>query len=145
MKQVSVEIRKEIIKYFQNHNTAQTAEHFELSKESILRYVKRYDGTDESLIDRRTMRVSRSYSEKETELLRNSLEKYNKENRKSNVITPTYTEIYCGNTEYAGTRSYAAVSKKTRKLIGMRDRKKKSFGKTVDHKRYFGAKGPGTI
>ena len=39
MKHVSAEIRKEIIKYFQNHNTAQTAEHFELSKESILRYV----------------------------------------------------------------------------------------------------------
>ena len=145
MKQVSAEIRKEIIKYFQNHNTAQTAEHFKLSKESILRYVKRYDGTDESLIDRRTMRVSRSYSEKETELLRNSLEKYNKENRKRNVITPTYTEIYCGDAKYAGTRSYAAVSRKTKKLIGIRERKNKSFGKTVEHKRYFGAKEPGTI
>lgn len=31
MKQVSAEIRKEIIKYYQNHNIAQTAEQFVLS------------------------------------------------------------------------------------------------------------------
>ena len=47
---VSVEIRKEIVKYYQNHNTAQTAECFSLSKESVLRYIKHYDGTDQSLI-----------------------------------------------------------------------------------------------
>ena len=145
MKLVSVEIRKEIVKYYQNHNTAQTAECFSLSKESVLRYIKHYDGTDQSLIDRRIIKTSRSYSEQETALLQISLEKYNEENRKRNVITPTYTELYCSNTEYVGRRSYAAVCKKARKLIGRRERKNKRPGKTIEHKRYHGAKEPGTI
>ena len=92
-KLVSADRRKQIIDYYQTHNTEQTAKEFSISKETVWRYVKRYNGTEESLIDRRHTRVSRSYSRKEEELLRKSLERYNKAGRKRNVITPTFTEI----------------------------------------------------
>lgn len=145
MQLIPLEIRKEIIKYYQNHNTAQTAERFSLSKQTILRYVRRYDGTDESLIDRRKVKVNRSYSKKEEALLRNSLEKYNNQSRKRNEITPTFTEIYRADTEYVDRRSYSAVSKKARKLIGARKNKKKHITRVIEHKKYHGAKEPGTL
>ena len=144
-KLTDIKTRKAIISFFQNHNTAQTTEHFSRSKQTILRYVKQYDGTDQSLIDKRKLRRSTSYSLEEEALLKKSLEKHNAPDRKRNVITPSYTEIYANYSQFKGKRSYAAVSKKARRLIGVCQRGRTGKRVLVEHKRYHGAKEPGTV
>lgn len=144
-KLTDIKTRQSIVSYFQNHSTAQTAAYFSRSRQTILRYVKRFDGSEDSLTDKRKLRKSTSYAMEEEALLKKSLEKHNAPDRKRNVITPTYTELYVLNPRFKGKRSYAAVSKKARRLIGECRRPRTGKRVLVAHKRYHGAKKPGTV
>ena len=90
-----IEVRKQVLRYYENHNTEQTAKEFVISKQTVFRYTKQYDGTDDSLMDGRKKRNRKSsYTDAEEEKLFSSLKEYNQKQRKRNAITPSYTEIY---------------------------------------------------
>ena len=84
----------------------------------MARYVRKYDGTETSLMDGRTTRENvYKFSVKETEMLLASLKKHNPPGRRRNIIEPSFEEIYKGDTEFKGKRSYQSVRNKASRLL----------------------------
>ena len=118
MSLLPTETKKEIVEYYKTHNVIDTIQKFGISRASLARYARKYDGTDESLEDGRTTRENvYKFSERETEMLLASLKKYNPPGRRRNIIEPSYEEIYKGDTEFKGKRSYQSIRNKASKLL----------------------------
>ena len=104
-----------IVKYHMNHSTEQTLQEFKrlhLKRQTLLKYARRYDGTKESLIDRRALERhpnKLSPTEKERSIVRDSLMMENREKRHRNVLEPTYYRIYMIHPELRGKRSRAGL------------------------------------
>ena len=96
-KAIPTETKKEIVEYYKTHNVIDTIQKFGISRASLARYVRKYDGTEMSLMDGRTTRENvYKFSVKETEMLLASLKKYNPLGRRRNIIEPSFEEIYNG-------------------------------------------------
>lgn len=48
-----IQVRKQMLSFFETHSTKETAEHFGVTGQTIRKWKRRYVGTEESLIDRR--------------------------------------------------------------------------------------------
>lgn len=70
--------RQRIIKYLENHTVTETAIRFRISRKTVYKWLKRYDGTLKSLEDRshRPHHSPRAHTEKELKLIRRLAKKH---------------------------------------------------------------------
>ena len=141
-----------IVEYHLNHSTDQTLEkfkHLHLKRQTLLKYVRRYDGTKESLIDHRAFEKhpnKQSPTDNEMAIVRESLILENREKRHRNVIEPTYYRIYMIHPEWRGKRSRAGLRKLANTLIGFCKRGTPGRNRATAHnKHYHGELGFGQI
>lgn len=137
---MTMEQKQKMVAYFVTHSTEQTATEYCVSKQTVLKYAQRYDGTKESLVDRRALTVHRnrySPSDVEVSALFESLAVENKVGRRKNTLEPTFYRVYMCDSRFAGTRSRAGLRKLANRLIGRCPRKKRKKAKlSVEHKKY---------
>ena len=64
--------RQRMIKYLSNHTVTETAIRFKVSRKTVYKWKKRYDGTVDSLSDRshRPHNIPKSHSEQELKLIK---------------------------------------------------------------------------
>jgi len=143
-----IQVRKQMLSFFETHSTKETAEHFGITDQTIRKWKRRYVGTEESLIDRRRNQnwtTEMSVSDDEKDALCASLLKYNAPSRKRNVLEPTYHEVYEADERFRDKRSRAAFRKIANKLIGSCRRKMVASDKKTERKHYHQAKTPGEV
>ena len=107
-----IQIRKQMLLFFETHSTRETEECFGVTRQTIRKWQRRYDGTDESLLDKRNEKkqiIETSVSEEEKVTVLTSLLKYNAPGRKRNVLEPTYYAVYEMDGRFRGKRSRAAL------------------------------------
>lgn len=125
LKQLTLEQKQKIVEYHRNHSTNQTLEKFKrwnLKRQTLLKYARRYNGTKESLIDRRTLEKHPnrlSPTEDEIAVVLESLLVENSDKRRRNVLEPTYYRMYMIHPELKGKRSRAGLRKIANTLIGL--------------------------
>lgn len=94
MKRLSLEEKIQLVLYYQNHNVDETLREFGVSRSSLFRYVRKYDGTEESLMDGRKNRKKRvPFTEQEEKSFLDSLQIYNSPNCERYVIGPSYKAV----------------------------------------------------
>ena len=143
-----IQVRKQMLSFFETHSTKETAEHFGVTDQTIRKWKRRYVGTEESLIDRRRNQnriTEMSVLDDEKDALSTSLLKYNAPSRKRNVLEPTYHEVYEADERFQEKRSRAAFRKIANKLIGACYRKMVASDKNIERKHYHQAKTPGEV
>ena len=86
-KAIPTETKKKIVEYYKTHNVIDTIQKFGISRASLARYVRKFDGTETSLMDGRMTRENvYKFSVRETEMLLATLKKHNPPGRRRNII-----------------------------------------------------------
>ena len=128
--------RQRMIKYLENHTVTETAIRFKVSRKTVYKWLKRYDGTLESLEDRshRPKTSPRSHTEEELKHIKHCLKK-----RKWKDLILAFQEM---KEKYGYTRSYGGFKKVAAKLKGNKPAKPKKKKKPKPYKRadYVGQK-----
>lgn len=143
-----IQIRKQMLLFFETHSTRETEECFGVTSQTIRKWQRRYDGTDESLLDKRNEKkqiIETSVSEEEKVTVLTSLLKYNAPGRKRNVLEPTYYAVYEMDGRFRGKRSRAALRKLANKLIGACPRRGAASAEKSERKHYHQPKMPGEV
>lgn len=127
--------RQRMIKYSQNHSITETAIRFKVSRKTVYKWLKRYDGTLESLEDRshRPHHSPKAHTEDEIRIIKKLLKKH-----KNIDIILVYQELI---EKYNYTKSYGGLKRLITKLRSGKS-KKKSKRKPKPYKRadYIGQK-----
>ncbi len=127
--------RQQIIKYLEKHTVTETAIRFRVSRKTIYKWLKRYDGTLESLEDRshRPHHSPKAHTEKEIKLIRRLLKKH-----KWRDLILVYQELI---ERYKYIRSYGGFKRLVSKLRSVKPKKNQKH-KTKPYKRadYIGQK-----
>lgn len=128
--------RQRMIKYLQNHTVTETAIRFKVSRKTVYKWLKRYDGTIESLCDKshRPHRMPKAHTERELKLIRRLAKKHNWTD-----LILVYQEL---KERYDYTRSYGGLKRVISKMKAQNVKKKKSKRKSKPYKRadYIGQK-----
>lgn len=111
--------RQRFIKYTQNHSVTETAIRYRVSRKTIYKWLKRYDGTVDSLEDKshRPHTSPNAHTEREIRLIRRCVKKH-----KWNDLILAYQEI---RDRYGYTRSYGGFKRLVSKLRKLKPKKKK--------------------
>ena len=127
--------RQRIIKYLNKHTVTEASRYFKISRKTIYKWLKRYDGTLSSLEDRshRPHHSPNAHTEKEIKIIKRLLKKH-----KWNDLILIYQEL---TEKYAYTRSYGGFKRLVYKLKSVKIKKKKKR-KSKPYKRaeYIGQK-----
>lgn len=128
--------RQRMVKYAQKHSVTETAIRYGVSRKTVYKWLKRYDGTVNSLLDHshRPKNSPRAHTEKELRQIRRRLKKY-----KWTDLLLAYQEL----TERDGyTRSYGGFKRIATKLKEAKPVRKKAKKKPKPYKRadYLGQK-----
>lgn len=121
--------RQRMVKYAQKHSVTETAIRYGVSRKTVYKWMKRYDGTVNSLLDHshRPKNSPRAYTEKELRQIRRRLKKY-----KWTDLLLAYQEL----TERDGyTRSYGGFKRIATKLKAAKPVRKKAKKKPKPYKR----------
>lgn len=125
-----------MIKYLENHTVTETAIRFKVSRKTVYKWLKRYDGTLESLEDQshKPKTSPRSHTEEELKHIRRCLKKY-----KWKDLILAFQDM---REKYGYTRSYGGFKKVAAKLKGNKPAKPKKRRKPKPYKRadYVGQK-----
>ncbi len=70
--------RQRIIKYLEGHTVTETSLRFRVSRKTVYKWMKRYDGTIKSLEDRshRPHHLRKSHTDKEIKLIKRLMKKH---------------------------------------------------------------------
>lgn len=120
--------RQRMIKYLEKHSVTETAIRFKVSRKTVYKWLKRYDGTIESLEDRshRPKRSPKAHTEQEKKLILRLVKKYNW--RDLILAFQELREKYGYNRSYGGFKRI--VSKmKSKKSAKKKKRKPKPYKK----------------
>lgn len=111
--------RQRFIKYSQNHSVTETAIRYRVSRKTVYKWLKRYDGTIDSLEDKshRPHTSPNAHTEREIRLIRRCVKKY-----KWNDLILAYQEM---RDRYGYTRSYGGFKRLVSKLRALKPKKKK--------------------
>lgn len=127
--------RQRIIKYLERHTVTEASIYFKVSRKTIYKWLKRYDGTLASLEDRshRPHKSPKAHTERETKIIKRLLKKY-----KRNDLILIYQEL---KEKYNYKRSYGGFKRFVYKLKPQKSKKKKNR-KSKPYKRaeYIGQK-----
>lgn len=121
--------RQRMIKYAQNHSVTETAIRYRVSRKTVYKWLGRYDGTADSLMDRshKPRTSPRAHTEQELKLIRRRLKKY-----KWSDLLLSYQELI----ERDGyTRSYGGFKRIAAKLKAAKPVKKKTKRKPKPYQR----------
>lgn len=143
-----IQAHREMLLFFETHSTEETEKRFGVTGQTIRKWKKRYDGSDESLIDGRRNRIhitKSSYTDEENALVTESLSKYNGIHRKRNVLELTYHEVYETRGRFHGRRSRASLRKRANRLIGACQRKTSVATQKPERKKYHQPKSAGEL
>ena len=128
--------RQRMIKYLENHTVTETSIRFRVSRKTVYKWLKRYDGTTDSLSDRshRPHNIPKSHSEKEMKLIRRIAKKHHWTD-----IILVYQELV---ERYSYTRSYGGLKRIIAKMKAKKPKKIKAKRKPKPYKRadYVGQK-----
>ena len=128
--------RQRIIKYLQNHTVTETAIRYKVSRKTVYKWLKRYDGTLESLEDRshRPKSSPKAHTEEELKRIRRCLKKY-----KWHDLILAFQEM---KEKYGYNRSYGGFKRVAAKLRADKVTKVKKKRKPKPYKRadYIGQK-----
>lgn len=128
--------RQRMIKYLENHTVTETAIRFKVSRKTVYKWLKRYDGTLESLEDRshRPKTSPKSHTEEELKHIKRCLKK-----RKWKDLILAFQDM---REKYGYTRSYGGFKRVAAKLKGNKPAKPKKKRKPKPYKRadYVGQK-----
>ena len=122
--------RQRFLKYFLEHGDAtETAMRFRISRKTLYKWLKRYDGTWESLMDRsrRPHNSPRAHTYEELRHIRRLAKKY----RWTDLIL-AYQDM---REKYAYTRSYGGFKRIVRKLVAAKGNQKKKKRKNKPYQR----------
>lgn len=118
-----------MVKYAQKHSVTETAIRYGVSRKTVYKWLKRYDGTLDSLVDHshRPKSSPSAHTEKELQQIRRRLKKY-----KWTDLLLAYQELI----ERDGyTRSYGGFKRIARKLKAVKPVKKKAKKKPKPYRR----------
>ena len=121
--------RQRMVKYAQKHSVTQTAIRYKVSRKTVYKWMKRYDGTIDSLLDRshKPKTSPRAHTEQELKQIRRRLKKY-----KWSDLLLAYQELV----ERDGyTRSYGGFKRIAAKMKAEKPTKKKAKKKPKPYKR----------
>ncbi len=121
--------RQRMVKYAQNHSVTETAIRYKVSRKTVYKWLERYDGTVNSLLDRshRPKTSPRAHTEQELKQIRRRLKKY-----KWSDLLLAYQELV----ERDGyTRSYGGFERIATKLKAAKPTKKKAKKKPKPYQR----------
>lgn len=128
--------RQRIIKYLKNHTVTETAIRFKVSRKTVYKWLKRYDGTLDSLSDKshRPHNIPKAHSERELKLIKRLAKKY-----KWTDLILVYQEL---KERYNYTRSYGGLKRVISKMKSQKTKKKKTKRKPKPYKKaaYIGQK-----
>lgn len=128
--------RQRMIKYSQNHTIAETAIRFRVSRKTVYKWLKRYDGTVESLIDKshRPKNSPKSHTIEELKRIKRCLKKH-----KWHDLILAFQDM-CEKYNYS--RSYGGFKRVAAKLKADKPKKVKKKRKPKPYKRadYIGQK-----
>lgn len=110
--------RQRMIKYSQNHTVTETAIRFKVSRKTVHKWLKRYDGTLESLEDKshRPHNIPKAHTEEEIKQIRRCAKKY-----KWSDLIAAFQHM---REKYGYTRSYGGFKRIVRKLKSTKPKKK---------------------
>ena len=121
--------RQRMVKYAQQHSVTETAIRYKVSRKTVYKWLERYDGTVNSLLDRshRPKTSPRAHTEQELKQIRRRLKKY-----KWSDLLLAYQELV----ERDGyTRSYGGFKRIAAKLKAAKPARKKVIKKPKPYKR----------
>lgn len=121
--------RQRMVKYAQKHSVTETAIRYKVSRKTVYKWMGRYDGTTDSLLDRshKPKTSPRAHTEQELKQIRHRLKKY-----KWTDLLLAYQELV----ERDGyTRSYGGFKRIAAKLKAAKATKKKAKKKPKPYKR----------
>lgn len=128
--------RQRIIKYLEKHTVTETAIRFRVSRKTVYKWIKRYDGTLESLEDRshKPKNSPKAHTEEEIKQIKKCMKKY-----KWKDIILAYQEM---KEKYNYSRSYGGFKRVVLKIREEKPKKKKKTRKNKPYKRadYIGQK-----
>lgn len=128
--------RQRIIKYLEKHTVTETAIRFRVSRKTVYKWLKRYDGTLESLEDRshRPHKSPKAHTKEELKLILRLVKKYNWKD-----LILAFQEL---RDKYGYKRSYGSFKRVVSKMRIEKPRKKKKRRKPKPYKRaeYIGQK-----
>lgn len=128
--------RQRMIKYLQNHTVTETAIRFKVSRKTVYKWLKRYDGTLESLEDRshKPHTSPNAHTEQEIKQIKRCIKKHHWKD-----ILLAYQEM---REKYGYTRSYGGFKRLISKLRSEKTIKKHKTRKSKPYKRadYIGQK-----
>ena len=79
-----IEYRKSVIKYAKNKGIPKALEEFNVSRATIYRWIKKFDGTNKSLLDK--SRRPHSHPNQHTEEELRNIKKYKAKNKKKGLV-----------------------------------------------------------
>lgn len=127
--------RQRMIKYLKNHTVTETAIRFKVSRKTVYKWLKRYDGTLKSLEDRshRPHRSPKAHTKEEIKNIIKCIKKH------KNDLILAFQEMI---EKYNYTRSYGGFKRFVSKLRDKNDKKRKKKRKPKPYKRadYIGQK-----
>lgn len=121
--------RQRMVKYAQKHSVTETAIRYQVSRKTVYKWLKRYDGSTASLEDRshRPKSSPRKHTEQEIKQIRRRVKKY-----KWKDLLLAYQELV----ERDGyTRSYGAFKRMVSKMRELKPKKKKGKKKAKPYQR----------
>lgn len=121
--------RQRMVKYAEQHSVTETAIRYKVSRKTVYKWLERYDGTVNSLLDRshRPKSSPRAHTEQELKQIRRRLKKY-----KWSDLLLAYQELV----ERDGyTRSYGGFKRVVAKLKAAKPTRKKAKKKPKPYKR----------
>ena len=128
--------RQRMIKYSQNHTVTETAIRFRVSRKTVYKWLKRYDGTLESLEDRshRPKNSPKAHTSEELKRIKRCLKKH-----KWHDLILAFQDM---KEKYGYSRSYGGFKRVAAKLKADKPTKKKKKRKPKPYKRadYIGQK-----
>lgn len=128
--------RQRMIKYLENHTATETAIRYKVSRKTVYKWLKRYDGTLDSLSDRshRPNNIPKAHNEQELKLIRRLAKKH-----KWKDLILVYQEL---KEKYNYNRSYGGLKRVISKMKSQKAKKKKTKRKPKPYKRadYIGQK-----
>lgn len=128
--------RQRIIKYLEKHTVTETAIRFRVSRKTVYKWIKRYDGTLESLEDRshKPKNSPKAHTEEEIRQIKKCMKKH-----KWKDIILAYQEM---KEKYNYNRSYGGFKRVVSKIREEKPKKKKKTRKNKPYKRadYIGQK-----
>lgn len=121
--------RQRMVKYAANHSVTETAIRYKVSRKTVYKWLKRYDGTTDSLVDHshRPLNSPRKHTDKELKLIKKRLKKH-----KWNDLILAYQELV----EKDGyTRSYGGYKRIVSQLKALKPKRTKQKRKPKPYKR----------